>query len=376
MRFALARRSASRPASMAAARLQFDLSSNGSRPGTAGTVAIKNGTFGWVGAAAAVQDLNINVALDGEQLTIERISGNVATGGIVGSFSAKGAAKLPELTLAAVDGAIVLDSARFTFSGIPVEQQRPSRIEFAKGNVTMYRCVLARRREPADFWRHHWTGGRRSAARPFSEGPRRPPHPLRLYERGRVRRQRRRQHAHRGHVREAAARWPHHPRRRGDRDCRAARGPVGTVGTDRARWPARGVRRHARSRQWRRACARRLARIRSHGAQRRRAEHPGAGRRDRDAQGSAQRARCADDLPSRSAQPVADRRYPHHAERLYRDDYDRCAGAAGVAAGHGGAGGRAAVSRSAAAESRGHDHRRCDRRQQLRPACRRRRSSG
>ncbi len=117
--------------------LQFDLRSNGSLSGTAGTVAIKDGTFGWVGAVAAVQDLNINAALNGEQLTIERISGNVATGGIVGSFSAKGAARLPELTLAAVDGAIVLDSARFTFSGIPVEQQRPSRIEFAKGNVTM-----------------------------------------------------------------------------------------------------------------------------------------------------------------------------------------------------------------------------------------------
>ena len=117
--------------------LQFDLQSNGSLPGTAGTLAIKDGTFGWVGAVAAVQDLNFNAALDGGQLTIERISGNVATGGIVGSFSAKGAAKLPELTLAAVDGAVVLDSARFTFSGIPVEQQRASRIELAKGHVTI-----------------------------------------------------------------------------------------------------------------------------------------------------------------------------------------------------------------------------------------------
>src|SRR6185436_15712527 len=117
--------------------MQFDLRSNGSRLGTVGTLAITKGTFGWVGAASAVQDLNINAALNGEQLTIDRIDGNVATGGIVGSFSAKGAAKLPELTLAAVDGAIVLDSARFTFSGIPVEQQRPSRFEFSKGNVTM-----------------------------------------------------------------------------------------------------------------------------------------------------------------------------------------------------------------------------------------------
>ena len=73
--------------------MQFDLKSNGSRLGTVGTLAISNGTFGWVGAPAAVQALNINAALNGEQLTIERITGNVATGGVVGSFSAKGAAK-------------------------------------------------------------------------------------------------------------------------------------------------------------------------------------------------------------------------------------------------------------------------------------------
>jgi outer membrane protein insertion porin family len=117
--------------------LQFDLRSNGSLSGTAGTLAIKDGTFGWVGGASAVQDLNINVALTGEDLIIERLTGNVATGGVIGNFSAKGAAKVPELTLAAVDGALVLDSAKFTFSGIPVEQQRPSRIEFGKGSVTM-----------------------------------------------------------------------------------------------------------------------------------------------------------------------------------------------------------------------------------------------
>lgn len=117
--------------------MQFDLKSNGSRLGTSGTLAIKNGTFGWVGAPAAVQELNVNAALDGEQLTIERITGSVATGGVVGSFAAKGTARLPEVSLEAVDGAIVLDSAKFTFSGIPVEQQRPSRIELSKGRLTM-----------------------------------------------------------------------------------------------------------------------------------------------------------------------------------------------------------------------------------------------
>ena len=115
----------------------FELTSNGSRLGTSGTLAIKNGTFGWVGAPAAVQNLNINAALNGENLAIERITGDVATGGVIGSFSAKGAAKVPELTLAAVEGAIVLDSAKFTFSGIPVEQQRPSRFDLSKGTLTI-----------------------------------------------------------------------------------------------------------------------------------------------------------------------------------------------------------------------------------------------
>lgn len=113
------------------------LTSNGSRLGTVGTLAINNGSLGWVGAPAAVQELNVNVALNGEQLTIERLTGNVATGGIIGSFSAKGAAKVPELTIAAIDGAIVLDAAKFTFSGIPVEQQHPSRFELSSGSLAI-----------------------------------------------------------------------------------------------------------------------------------------------------------------------------------------------------------------------------------------------
>jgi len=120
-----------------AGAMQFDLRSNGSRLGSVGTLAITNGSFGWVGAANAVQQLNINAALNGEQLTIERITGNVATGGIVGSFSAQGAARVPQLTLSAVDGAVTVDSAKFTFSGIPVEQQRPSRFELSKGNLAI-----------------------------------------------------------------------------------------------------------------------------------------------------------------------------------------------------------------------------------------------
>ena len=117
--------------------LTVDLQSNGTRLGTSGTLLLSNGTFNWGGGPHAVQGLAVDAVLKGEQLTVSRITGNVATGGIVGNFSASGSARLPELTLAAVDGALVLDAAKFTFSGIPVEQQRPSRIEFAKGTMTI-----------------------------------------------------------------------------------------------------------------------------------------------------------------------------------------------------------------------------------------------
>ncbi|HYE89079.1 MAG TPA: translocation/assembly module TamB domain-containing protein, partial [Vicinamibacterales bacterium] len=117
--------------------MQFDVRSNGSRLGTAGTLAIKNGTLGWVNAPAAVQSLNVNAALNGEQLTIERVTGAVATGGIVGNFSATGAARIPELSLAAIDGSVTLDAAKFTFSGIPVEQRRPSRFVVSRGSLGM-----------------------------------------------------------------------------------------------------------------------------------------------------------------------------------------------------------------------------------------------
>ena len=117
--------------------LTFDLQSNGSRLGTVGTVSLKNGTFSWSAGPHAVQSLHIDAALKGEQLTVSRITGNVATGGIVGSFSASGSAVVPELALNAVSGSLVLDAAKFTFSGIPVEQRRPSRLELAKGTLSI-----------------------------------------------------------------------------------------------------------------------------------------------------------------------------------------------------------------------------------------------
>jgi outer membrane protein assembly factor BamA len=115
--------------------LTVDLQSNGSRLGTTGTLSLKSGTFNWGRGPHAVTNLTVDAALKGEQLTVPRITGDVATGGIVGSFSATASARLPELTLAAADGSLVVDAAKFTFSGIPVEQQRPSRLELAKGTL-------------------------------------------------------------------------------------------------------------------------------------------------------------------------------------------------------------------------------------------------
>jgi len=131
--------------------LTFDLQSNGSRLGTTGTLSLKNGTFNWGGGPHAVQNLTVDAALKGEQLTVPHISGDVATGGIVGSFSASASARLPELTLAAVDGALVVDAAKFTFSGIPVAQQRPSRLEFSKGIMRIADAMWAVAENPLQF---------------------------------------------------------------------------------------------------------------------------------------------------------------------------------------------------------------------------------
>ena len=117
--------------------LTLNLQSNGTRLGTVGTLSLQNGTFNWGAGPHAVQALTVDAALKGEQLTVSRITGNVATGGIVGSFAASGAARMPELTLSAIDGALTIDAAKFTFSGIPVEQRRPSRIDFGRGTATI-----------------------------------------------------------------------------------------------------------------------------------------------------------------------------------------------------------------------------------------------
>jgi len=117
--------------------MTVDLRSNGSRAGTLATLSLKAGTFNWGGGPHAVTNLNVDGVLQGEALTVSRITGDVASGGVVGSFSASARADVPVLELSAIAGELTVDTARFTFSGIPVEQQRPSRIEFARGALAV-----------------------------------------------------------------------------------------------------------------------------------------------------------------------------------------------------------------------------------------------
>jgi len=117
--------------------MTVDLRSNGSRAGTLATLTLKAGTFNWGGGPAAVTSLNVDGVLQGESLTVSRITGDVASGGVVGSFSASARAAVPVLELGAMTGELTVDAAKFTFSGIPVEQQRPSRVEFARGTLAV-----------------------------------------------------------------------------------------------------------------------------------------------------------------------------------------------------------------------------------------------
>ena len=117
--------------------LSVDLRSNGSRAGTLATLSLKAGTFNWGGGPHAVTNLNVDAVLQGESLTVSRLTGDVASGGVVGSFAATARAEVPVLELAAIAGELTVDAAKFTFSGIPVEQQRPSRVEFARGSLAV-----------------------------------------------------------------------------------------------------------------------------------------------------------------------------------------------------------------------------------------------
>ncbi len=111
--------------------------SNGQRAGTSATLAVRDATVGPTAESPVLRNLSLEATLDGDTLTMPRISGTVATAGILGDFSASGRARVPTFELKAVDGSLDLETASFTFSGLPVEQARPSRIELATGHVTL-----------------------------------------------------------------------------------------------------------------------------------------------------------------------------------------------------------------------------------------------
>ena len=346
--------------------LNIDLRSNGSRAGTLATLTLKAGTFTWGGGPPAVTNLNVDAVLQGESLTVSRITGDVASGGVVGSFSASAKADVPVLELAAINGELTVDAAKFTFSGIPVEQQRPSRIEFAAGALAM-----------ADV---SWSVANNPLVMGGTVGFAAADPPLNLSVQGlvdlRVLSAFVSTLAFDGNANintliEGTVSKPLLDGRIVLDDAEVAvsyprlvlselDGPILLDGQrivlDGVRGLANGGPRGFDG----------TLDVEGLDDRRRRGEHPGAGRGDRAGRGAAQRDRRAGHVPARSESPGADRRHPHRAELVHRNHHDRGPGAPVDAAGV--ADGAAAVSRSRALEPGGHDQRGHRGRQQLRPA--------
>ncbi len=100
------------------------------------TLMLREGSIATFQGPAPVTGVEIDAKLDGQTLTVSRLAGRVGTEAIEGTFSAHATANLPEFTLEAMDGEVVLDEAALNMSFIPVAQQRPSRVTFAKGVFT------------------------------------------------------------------------------------------------------------------------------------------------------------------------------------------------------------------------------------------------
>ncbi len=101
-----------------------------------GTFTLREGSVATLRGPAPITGLEIDAKLDGQALTVSRVAGHVGTDQIDGGFSAHASAKLPDLKIDAAVGEITLDDASFTMSGVPVAQQRPSRVTFANGVFT------------------------------------------------------------------------------------------------------------------------------------------------------------------------------------------------------------------------------------------------
>jgi hypothetical protein len=129
--------------------LMFDVQSNGTRAGTVATVSVKNGTFNWGKGPAAVQELVIDAALNGTQLTVSE-SPAMSHRAASSAPLRDGRGDRSRTDAGFHHRELVLDAAKFTVSGIPVEQQRPSRFQFTKA-ISQWPTCRGGRREPAAF---------------------------------------------------------------------------------------------------------------------------------------------------------------------------------------------------------------------------------
>ena len=175
--------------------MQFDLAATAA--GSAPSGRCRSRTARSVGSARpnAVQQLNVNAALNGEQLTDRAHQGNVATGGIVGSFSAKGARQG-----AAADAGRDRrrDHSRYGEVHLLGHSGRAAAavaLRVLEGHPGDGRRVVAGCAESADVWRHCRDCGRGSAAQSVAERPGRPSGPLGVDQRCGLRRQRQYRHA-------------------------------------------------------------------------------------------------------------------------------------------------------------------------------------
>ena len=104
---------------------------------TSSTLTVRNGTLANTGQAPTLTGLQADATLDGDALTVSRLSGALAAEKAAGTFSLSATATVPSFDLAAIDGALTLDSASFTAAGVPVAPQRPSRLTLRQGRLTL-----------------------------------------------------------------------------------------------------------------------------------------------------------------------------------------------------------------------------------------------
>ena len=103
------------------------------------------------------------------------------------------------LELAAIAGELTVDAAKFTFSGIPVEQQRPSRVEFARGTMAVADVSWSVANNPLVIGGSVGFAAEDPPLEPGGAGPDRPARAVGVCQHAGVRRQRQPEHPDRRH---------------------------------------------------------------------------------------------------------------------------------------------------------------------------------